>query len=111
MREEREEYFYAEWTSIKNVIKKIKLNKYSVDHVRDSNKSSLFVNKMIPKVQILLLLVPGLDQKMNERDISNTYHKACEKLFNDKDSLKQIFIGEALQIVGQNILFGIIEKN
>ena len=111
MREEREEYFYAEWTSIKNVMKTIKLNKYSVDHVRDSNKSSLFVNKMIQKVQILLLFVPDLDQKMNEQDINNTYHEACEKLFNDKDSLKQIFIGEALQIVGQNILFGIIEKN
>ena len=61
------------------------------EHVCESNKSPLFMNRNIQTLWILLLLVPDLGWRINDQDISNAFHKTCEKQFN-----KNI----ALQIVG-----------
>ena len=71
------------------------------EHVCESNKSPLFMNRNIQTLWILLLLVHGLGWRINDQDISNAFHETCEKQFNKNVSLKKkTFIGEALQIVG-----------
>jgi len=61
------------------------------EHVCESNKSPLFMNRNIQTLWILLLLVPDLGWRINDQDMSNAFHETCEKQFN-----KNI----ALQIVG-----------
>ena len=61
------------------------------EHVYESNKSPLFMNRNIQTLWILLLLVPDLGWRINDQDMSNVFHETCEKQFN-----KNI----ALQIVG-----------